>query len=458
MASEAEKYEGRLDFAGAAFVGGWARSIDRIGEPLEVDIMVDGAPFATVTANHFRQDLFDTGKGNGACAFVFPIPRARLRDGKTHSIDVKFSGTDISLANAPQDVFCPYDMSEPLPRQIMDNVARVTLGKRVLPRGTGTGYVPPPMKVHIVCYEDLEGWILGKVSRKLCQNLQAIGIEATLGKEPDPKADINHHIIYWGYVDRKMTVETVMITHIDNYRELGKVRQQLADLNIEMGICMSFETVHRLAQFGVPRNKLSYVSPAHDGIIRPRKIVVGITTRVYPDGCKREHLLEELASLIPPEHFKFSIMGTAWQKVVRTLRNAGFEVEYSVNFDYEAYCKLIPSIDYYLYLGLDEGSMGFLDAVAASVPTIVTPQGYHLDVPGGITHPFIDLDDLVRIFTEIATQRTERANAVASWTWAENARKHAIIWEYLLRKKNGETISASFNDELAALGVVTALR
>ena len=42
--------------------------------------------------------------------------------------------------------------------------------------------------------------------------------------------------------------------------------------------------------------------------------------------------------------------------------------------------------------------MGFLDACAAGVKTIVTPQGYHLDAMRGITHGFKELPELVAIF------------------------------------------------------------
>jgi hypothetical protein len=312
------------------------------------------------------------------------------------------------------------------------------------------------MKIHIVCYEDLDDWILGKIARRLRDELQALGMTVGVGKVPDPSADINHHVIYWGYVDRKSTIETVMVTHIDIRGELDKVRRQLLDSGVEMGICMSFEAVHRLAHFGVPRQKLCFVSPAHDGVIKPRKTLVGLTTRIYPDGCKREHLLRELAERISPNEFRFAIMGAGWEAIVRELRSSGFEVDYSDRFDFETYCRLIPSLDYYLYLGQDEGSIGFLDALAAGVPTIVTAQGFHLDVPGGITHAFESLHDLERIFLEIAAEKRARSQAVSSLTWRENARKHALVWEYLLATKAGKPIPEALKGELSELAVVVS--
>jgi hypothetical protein len=449
------EYEGCLDFAGCTLVAGWARCVNQPDVPVEVDIVIDGKLFTAVKADQFRQDLLDAGKGDGRSAFSLQLG-PRWRDGKPHLVEARISGTEYMLTSIPWEIIGPEDISEPMPRHVMDHVARMA----IQPRKRGANAPPtqvPPMKIHIVCYEDVDDWILGKIARRLAESLRAMGMAVQIGKQPDPAADINHHIIYWGYVDRKTTVETVMVTHIDNYRELGKVRQQLVDLDVEMGICMSFEGVHRLAHFGVPRQKLCFVSPAHDDVIKPRKIVVGITSRVYPDGCKREYLVKELSARIPPDQFKFSIMGSGWEEVVRALEARGIEVDYTDHFDYEAYCKLIPGLDYYLYPGLDEGSMGFIDAVAAAVPTIVAPQGYHLDAPAGITHPFRDLDDLAQVFSDISAQRTARTQSVSSWTWAEYARKHALVWHYLLCRKRGQAISKALDDELCELGVVSAL-
>jgi len=352
------------------------------------------------------------------------------------------------------------DATTPLPRQIMDTVARNVMRTwSGIPLAETTQqhdrHVPAHMKIHIVCYEDFDAWILGKIARRLLQELRSMGMEVSLGKEQNPRADINHHIIYFDYLEQKATVETVMITHIDNEKELNKVRRQLIDVGVEMGICMSYEAVQRLAHFAVPREKLCFISPAHDSVMKPRKTLVGLATRIYPDGCKREHLLHELAEQISPEDFKFAIMGSGWESVVAALRSMGFEVDYFDQFDYSTYCTLIPNLDYYLYLGQDEGSMGFLDALAAGVPTIVTPQGFHLDVPGGITYSFEELGDLKRIFFEISNLKRKRVQAVSALTWTENARKHLLVWEHLLCRKAGKETPATINHELISMGVLT---
>jgi glycosyltransferase involved in cell wall biosynthesis len=312
---------------------------------------------------------------------------------------------------------------------------------------------PPGMKIHLV-NDDADGWVLGKITRSLRRELQAAGMDVTIGTDADPSAEINHHIIYYGYRSRTPTIETVMVTHIDDERELDRIKRQLLVDGVEMGICMSFEAVHRLAHFGVPREKLCFVTPVHDGTMRPRRILVGLATRLYDDGRKREHLLEELAGSISPDDFTFAIMGAGWELIVQRLRSRSFEVEYFDDFDETIYRELMPRLDYYLYLGQDEGSIGFIDALAAGVATIVTPQGIHLDVPGGITHEFETLDDLRAVFTEIAGQRNRRATSVASLTWSAYARKHLLVWEYLLCRKRRQRVPSDLMASLEGLAVV----
>ena len=121
----------------------------------------------------------------------------------------------------------------------------------------------------------------------------------------------------------------------------------------------------------------------------------------------------------------------------------GFRVDYHDAFDCELNTALVPTFDYYLYLGLDEGAMGFVDALAAGVPTIVTPQGYHLDAPRGITHPFRSLEELVEVFHGIASRRNQLVEAVAGWTWKDYAIKHLELWRWLLAGRDAALVGSS---------------
>jgi hypothetical protein len=302
------------------------------------------------------------------------------------------------------------------------------------------------MKVHIVCYEDVNEWILGKFALKMHENLQKLGIESSISKHVDATADINHHIIYNGYDGKKSSIDTLMVTHIDNINKLEQMKWHLQVAAI--GICMSKETTLYLAQMGVNKNRLCYINPAHDGVMPIKKIVIGWSCRVYEDGRKCESFIDKLAEKLNPTYFCFRVMGSGWEPQINDLRQHNFEVDYINHFDYDEYVKMIPTLDYYLYMGMDEGQMGWIDALAAGVKTIVTAQGYHLDAPYGITHPFTTYEELEKILLDIQTEKANLVNAVATWNWVDYTKKHIEIWEYLLGKQN---IKNSYTDGINSL-------
>lgn len=290
-----------------------------------------------------------------------------------------------------------------------------------------------PLKVRIVNHEG-GGWILTKFAQRLKENLNSLGIEADIG-EVDPAADINHHIPSHPYLPLRDFNDTLMITHVDTQQKIELLRRQLR--MAKMGICMSKDTVKFLEQKGLPREKLCYVNPAHDNNMHPKKYVIGITHRCYDylDLRKRATSLPDILKGVNPVYFKLIIMGAGWQDIVKEIRGRGFEVEYYDDFDYVRYHELMPSLDFYLYFGFDEGSMGFLDAISAGVETIVTPQGFHLDVENGIDHSCCTIDQFTSVLYDLQYKREKKIASVADWTWENYAKKHIEIWEYILRRK-----------------------
>lgn len=308
------------------------------------------------------------------------------------------------------------------------------------------------MRVRIVCYEDKNAWILGKFARRMSEELCALSVDSDIAKVPDSNADINHHIIYCDYNGNKNGIDTVMVTHIDSVIKVKQLEKQLEVA--EMAICMSAETMRQMISSGLPREKLCYINPAHDCVMKPRKTVIGITSKTHDDGRKKENLLLELSKRIRPDEFMFKIMGSGWQGIVDEMCANGFTVEYFSEFDYKLYVQLMPSLDYFFYFSFDEGSMGYIDALAAGVQTIVTPQGFHLDALGGITYPVRNLEEIVKAFEEIAGKKRALASAVSTWTWANYARKHLEIWEYLINNRNPRYYSehtGNYPDGLASL-------
>lgn len=309
------------------------------------------------------------------------------------------------------------------------------------------------LKVRI--YDIDAGWILGKFSKRLCEELVKMDIDAAIVKKYDPTADINHYPLYTfvDYYNLRRPHDTFMITHVDSLSKVDLLKSRLKRYG--MGICMSKYTMEYLTSVGVPREKLCYINPAHDHVIKPRKYVIGLTYRTYQDCRKRDAFLVDIAKNIDSDYFRFVIMGAGWDKIVDEMRSLGFEVEYYNEFNYDCYVQLVPTFDFFLYFGNDEGNMGYLDALAAGVETIVTPQGFHLDAKGGLTYPCESLKDYVKTFDEVANRKKKLVESVQDWTWESFAKKHLEIWNYLLGR---ESLSDTFkNRGLYSDGIFSVL-
>ena len=292
------------------------------------------------------------------------------------------------------------------------------------------------LRVNIVLNRSNQSWIIEKIAHKLSDNLRLSGDEVTISETPVDGGDVVHHMS-WAFARHlTSTPSTMFITHLDDIYKVGEVKDTLAKM-VDVGICMSRDTMNQLLDHGAPASSVTFVNPAHDGVSQPRRTVIGLTTRVYPDGRKRESILLEVARRMSLEGFEFQIYGAGWDAAIVELEAAGARVLHygeSDDFrsDYDRIIEGIQRFDYYLYLGLDEGSLGTLDALSAGVPTIVTPQGFHLDARDGITHPIVTADDLERVFREIDQPRRQRQASVAGWTWAAYAERHREIWHALV--------------------------
>jgi hypothetical protein len=322
-------------------------------------------------------------------------------------------------------------------------------------------------RVNIVIDRQVEGWILEKIAKRLAEKLPLYGWEVIVSNKIVSDVDVNHHAS-WAFANASSpTASTTFITHIDDALKLRFVKSLLADY-VTLGICMSSDTVKQLTDYGIPAQALCYIPPAHDNMVRPRRIVIGITTHVYPDGRKREHFLERLAGELRLDQFEFRIFGRNWDRTVAVLREGGAMVAYSPGTedylaDYRVICESVPHFDYYLYLGLDEGSLGTLDALAAGVKTMITPQGTHLDIPHGVTHPIVTYEHLLQAFTTVLKERQQRIDSVRSLTWDDYARRHALVWDHLVSMDAGElqaklgtaTVSNNYEDvrSLAKTGI-----
>lgn len=291
------------------------------------------------------------------------------------------------------------------------------------------------MKINIVCYEDTGSWILGKFALCLEKELTSIpGVTCKVSTSPLSGYDITHHIIYIAQFETSVpSIHTTMITHVDEERKLMRVKELISQS--VHGICMSSDTRDVLITQGCDPRFLRFAHPAHDFLPARRRISLLITSRLYPDKRKNEDLLPQIFSKLDGSHFKIVIMGSGWELVITELKSKGVEVDYYPDFDKNIYTQLFGVADYFLYLGFDEGSMGYLDALNAGVTPIVSDQGFHKDLKVHEGLYFKDSKELHEILKKIQDKSLNLMKAVETLGWQQYAHKHHEIWGELLLKR-----------------------
>lgn len=272
------------------------------------------------------------------------------------------------------------------------------------------------------------GWILQKFAEETVKAVADLGGTVQISEHFDSKKDINHYFLpnLEGMADERTTFMITHVFHEQYFRQIKNLTDKGA-----VGICMSRETRDKLVFWGLPQSKICYVNPAQDQQIKPAKIRLGFTNRTYHDNRKRDAMLVDICDCIDSRVFRFIIMGSGWDEIVGQIRQKGFEVDYYPDFDKKKYNEIMPELDYYCYFGFDEGAMGFLDAQAAGIKTIVTPQGYHLDSLIPITYSVRTIYDIVNVLNEISRPVLDAMAFSERWTWKNYALKHMEIWSYL---------------------------
>ena len=259
------------------------------------------------------------------------------------------------------------------------------------------------------------------------------------------------HVSYWDYDGRKSSGDTLMVTHIDTEDELRKLKHQ--PITAEMGICMSSTEVSRLAKLGVPREKLCYVNPGHKAIIEPRKIVVGVDKTVLEWAREGIHVARigrpSVAQGLPVQD-----IGDGWNDIVAALRKRTVEVDHCDRFKTKVYAELISSLDYYLYAGQDKSSMGFIDAVSAGIPTIVTPQGFHLDAAAGITYAFSRMEERETILSTSECREPTVCRLFPDGRSPRMPAGHLRICEVVHARRTGQSVSPELGCDLTEMSVV----
>mgnify|MGYP001420158415 FL=1 len=290
------------------------------------------------------------------------------------------------------------------------------------------------MRINIVNL-DKDNWILTKFARKLHYNLKRSGHVVFSSKKAKKDVDVNHYIIFLFQKENKEsyflnTINTTMLTHVNDNFRYDKIRKISNFMNA--GIAMSRDHAHFIKSKALGLKKIFYVLPPNDNDLKLKKINLGFFTNLYSDGRKNQKFFIESVKKISPELIKLSIIGKGWKELVGELKAAGYEISYQRFFFRSRYISTLKDIDYLIYLGNDEGSMSFLDALQLGIKTIMIPQGFQKDLEKFIT---FKIDKNLKNFPSILKKITDEKNKFLEirekLTWENYTQEHVKIWESL---------------------------
>ena len=103
--SNVGSYEGHVDYADCRMTGGWVWNRTYPDRPITVEIVEGTAVVGIVTAENYRSDLQQAGKGNGKHGFDWTIPDF-LRDGQPHRLTVRVLDVGYELISSDRTIRC----------------------------------------------------------------------------------------------------------------------------------------------------------------------------------------------------------------------------------------------------------------------------------------------------------------------------------------------------------------
>jgi hypothetical protein len=304
----------------------------------------------------------------------------------------------------------------------------------------------------IFAHPSSNNWILGKIARKIKENFEAIGLSVEILNFPTGKSDVVfwigkssgplwRHFLQVGIAKTSPTYETrlesVLVTHIDDLFKVQNIKN--LHKNGDDLVFMSnshADLVANLAKISPRPFAARFGSDFAESYLYER-FVVGIFSKVYPDGRKNEDWLVDYAKNNSALNLEFLIIGAGWTQTVKRLRALGVLVRLYDGVEnsypaYESFPDFYRDLSLYIYLGFDEGAMGCLDAYILGVPLLISKQGFHLDFQLAETDYFTDYKDFENKLNLTRSIYAQDVQKKLEWTWEATSRQLLKHWGEVL--------------------------
>ncbi|MCF2504696.1 T9SS type A sorting domain-containing protein [Dyadobacter sp. CY107] len=100
-------YEGVMEIASCSEVIGWAWNKSYPNTAVIVELIEGNTVHASITADAYRSDIKDAGKGTGKYGFKIPLP-TNLKDGNVHQLSVRVRNSSYVLGGSPKATTCSF--------------------------------------------------------------------------------------------------------------------------------------------------------------------------------------------------------------------------------------------------------------------------------------------------------------------------------------------------------------
>jgi hypothetical protein len=304
----------------------------------------------------------------------------------------------------------------------------------------------PQMVIQLIVDPINSGWILGKIARKIAEGFEAKGYSVQILGQPIGNSDV----VFWMYYgdlgildsnlsNYKTKIESALVTHVDDANKLRQVKK-IADANIDL-IFMSKEHANSISTLLEFRERPFNILAGSDLVDQRRKMRVGLFTKTFPDSRKNEEWLILLAKEVDIQSCELVIVGTGWNKIYSRLRELGINVEVydGIELDYPKYSDftaIYNTLDLYVYLGFDEGSMGALDAFLLKCEMLISRQGFHLEFNLSEDSYFSDYNEFRNKFLIRMEQYRIQEDEFSKWSWARTIESLEDHWILHLENPN----------------------
>jgi hypothetical protein len=282
--------------------------------------------------------------------------------------------------------------------------------------------------IALVLAEKNSAWVLGKIASRLVQELPKFNLQASIVNNTVGRYDFIVWMFFAHYQSSKNAYSAnnfVIVTHIDDYRKLQKLKQIIEDGVVV--IFLSADTHQKVC------NSLGIKLPKY--IIRlgtdlatgeKQRMKVTMCSNIYPDGRKNENWILDIAKRYGPDEIEICLVGRGWDTIILELETHGFNTDFNsiISGAPDSYIRTKSAIewcDLYIYTGWDEGAMGSIDAFVLKKRLLVSNQGYHRSFQLSNDEVFDSYGEFLSKFDTLKSRFNGEYGSISNWTWQNTA-------------------------------------